>query len=77
MVDDDSGIEVLAGAVVGHIKEMNLKLVRPSSDAPESLALYERLRAMTDDDDHAVLDEVLGGLFSIVARLESEHHSEE
>jgi hypothetical protein len=51
---------------------MNLKLVRPSSDAPESLALYERLRAMSGDGDEDVLNEVVQGLFAIVAKLESE-----
>jgi hypothetical protein len=52
---------------------MNLKLVRPSTDAPESLALYERLRAMSDDADQAaVLNEVMEGLFSIVAKLEAD-----
>jgi hypothetical protein len=52
---------------------MNLKLVRPSTDAPESLALYERLRAMSDDGDQAaVLNEVMEGLFSIVAKLEAD-----
>jgi hypothetical protein len=77
MVTDGSCWFVLAGAVVGHIQKMNLKLVRPSSDAPESLALYEKLRAMSDDSDQEILDEVLGGLFSIVARLESERNSDE
>jgi hypothetical protein len=54
---------------------MNLKLVRPSTDAPESLALYERLRAMNDDGDQAVLHEVMEGLFSIVAKLEADRAS--
>jgi hypothetical protein len=54
---------------------MNLKLVRPSTDAPESLALYETLRTMSDESDEDVLNSVVEGLFRIVAKLESEHAS--
>jgi hypothetical protein len=61
---------------LGNPHDMNLKLVRPSSDAPESLALYERLRGMGDDGDQDVLNEVVQGLFSIVAKLESERASD-
>ena len=54
---------------------MNLNISRPSADAPDSMAIYERLRQMsgdeTDHSDQDILTEVVSGLFNIVAKLES------
>ncbi|MDT5067267.1 MAG: hypothetical protein QOK02_3422 [Mycobacterium sp.] len=55
---------------------MKLNISRPSADAPDSMAIYEKLRQMSADEkaysDEDVLSEVVSGLFNIVARLESE-----
>ena len=60
---------------------MKLNIPRPSNDAPASMALYERLRAVAEDpdadvDDDAVMGEVISGLFNIVATLEAESNRE-
>lgn len=56
---------------------MKLNISRPSADAPDSMAIYERLRQISADEsaDHSdedVLTEVVSALFNIVAKLESE-----
>jgi hypothetical protein len=55
---------------------VKLNISRPSADAPDSMAIYEKLRQMSADEkaysDEDVLSEVVSGLFNIVARLESE-----
>lgn len=55
---------------------MKLNISRPSADAPDSMAIYDRLRQMSADEkaysDEDILSEVVSGLFNIVAKLESE-----
>lgn len=55
---------------------MKLNISRPSADAPDSMAIYEKLRQMSTDEktysDEDILSEVVSGLFNIVAKLESE-----
>jgi hypothetical protein len=56
---------------------MKLNIARPSAKAPESMALYEKLHLMTaegdsNDGDETALNELLGGLFNIVAKLEAQ-----
>ena len=58
-----------------------LNIARPSANAPESMALWEKLRKMTaeaddKDGDDALLNELIGGLFNIVAKLEAQSHGE-
>jgi len=60
---------------------MPLNISRPSADAPESMALYEKLRAMTGGEDGKYSDQeltnlVMGELFNIVAKLEAQAGSE-
>ncbi|WP_155948435.1 hypothetical protein [Mycobacterium sp. URHB0044] len=47
---------------------MKLNIARPSADAPQSMALYEKLRSHGDE---ALLAEIISGLFTIVAGLEA------
>jgi hypothetical protein len=59
------------------IEPVKLNISRPSADAPDSMAIYDRLRQMSADvngaySDEDILAEVVSGLFNIVARLESE-----
>jgi hypothetical protein len=58
------------------IEPVKLNISRPSADAPDSMAIYEKLRQMGADEkaysDEDVLSEVVSGLFNIVAKLESE-----
>ena len=59
------------------IDPVKLNISRPSADAPESMAIYERLRELSADEnaDHSdedILTEVVSALFNIVAKLESE-----
>jgi hypothetical protein len=55
---------------------VKLNISRPSADAPDSMAIYEKLRQMSTDEktysDEDILSEVISGLFNIVAKLESE-----
>jgi hypothetical protein len=55
---------------------VKLNISRPSADAPDSMAIYEKLRQMSADEktysDGDILSEVVSGLFNIVAKLESE-----
>jgi len=55
---------------------VKLNISRPSADAPDSMAIYDRLRQMSADEkaysDEDILSEVVSGLFNIVAKLESE-----
>jgi hypothetical protein len=60
---------------------MPLNISRPSADASDSMALYEKLRAMTVDGDGTYSDQdltnlMIGGLFNIVAKLEAQADSE-
>jgi hypothetical protein len=59
---------------------MKLNIARPSAKAPESMALYEKLHEMTEaasnDSDETALNELLGGLFNIVAKLEAQSHED-
>jgi hypothetical protein len=60
---------------------MKLNIARPSAKAPESMALYEKLHQMTseadsNDSDETGLNEFLGGLFNIVAKLEAQSHED-
>ena len=53
---------------------VNINIVRPSSNAPDSKALYDKvheLNASGDADDDEVLSTLLSGMFNIMARLES------
>jgi hypothetical protein len=64
--------------MIGAVK---LNIARPSANAPQSIALYDKLRQMADgsnetDSDQAVLTEIVSGLFTIVAGLEAESRSE-
>ena len=59
------------------IDPVKLNISRPSADAPDSMAIYERLRELSADEnaDHSdedILTEVVSALFNIVAKLESE-----
>jgi hypothetical protein len=59
------------------IDPVKLNISRPSADAPDSMAIYERLRqisadANADHSDEDILTEVVSALFNIVAKLESE-----
>lgn len=58
------------------IEPVKLNISRPSADAPDSMAIYERLRQMSSAEktfsDQDILSEVVSGLFNIVAKLESE-----
>src|SRR4051812_43454083 len=56
------------GAVCVIIGEVKLNIARPSADAPQSMALYEKLRSHGDE---ALLAEIISGLFTIVAGLEA------
>jgi hypothetical protein len=56
---------------------MKLNIPRPSADAPEAMALYEKLRAVSEDpsaevQDDAVMGDIISGLFNIVAKLEAQ-----
>jgi len=51
---------------------VNLNIARPSSHAPQSLALYERLRSLSDSSTEEQTEVLLSGLFNIVSQLESE-----
>jgi hypothetical protein len=56
---------------------VKLNISRPSADAPDSMAIYERLRQISADEnaehsDDDILTEVVSALFNIVAKLESE-----
>jgi hypothetical protein len=53
---------------------MKLNIARPSANAPESMALYEKLHG--NDSDETALNELLGGLFNIVAKLEAQSHED-
>jgi hypothetical protein len=59
---------------------MKLNIARPSAKAPESMALYEKLQMTTEadssDGDETALNELLGGLFNIVAKLEAQSHDD-
>ena len=60
---------------------MKLNIARPSAKAPESMALYERLHEMTagsdsNGGDETALNELIGGLFNIVAGLEAQSHED-
>jgi len=60
---------------------MPLNISRPSANAPESMALYEKLRVLTADGDGTYSDQdlvnlMIGGLFNIVAKLEAESGDE-
>lgn len=53
---------------------VNINIVRPSSNAPDSKALYDKVHALSasgDAGDDEVLSTLLSGLFNIVAKLES------
>jgi hypothetical protein len=70
-----------AGGDCAIIGAVNLNIPRPSSNAPESMALYEKLRKMAADPDtaggdQAILDETISGLFNIVAKLEAQVRAE-
>jgi hypothetical protein len=58
------------------IEPVKLNISRPSADAPDSMAIYDRLRQMSADEktysDEDILSEVVSGLFNIVAKLESQ-----
>jgi hypothetical protein len=59
------------------IDPVKLNISRPSADAPDSMAIYERLRQISADDnadqsDEDILTEVVSALFNIVAKLESQ-----
>ena len=59
------------------IDPVKLNISRPSADAPDSMAIYERLRQISADEnadqsDEDILTEVVSALFNIVAKLESE-----
>ena len=58
------------------IEPVKLNISRPSADAPDSMAIYDKLRQMSADEkahsDEDILSEVVSGLFNIVAKLESE-----
>ena len=61
----------------GHHRSVKLNISRPSADAPDSMAIYDKLRQMSADEnaahsDEDILSEVVSGLFNIVAKLESE-----
>jgi hypothetical protein len=59
---------------------VNINIVLPSSNAPESKALYDRVRELSADDDSSdddVLSELLSGLFNIVAKLESQNKDDD
>jgi hypothetical protein len=60
------------------IGAMKLNIARPSADAPQSMALYDKLRKSADgpDDDQALLTEIVSGLFTIVAGLEAANRTE-
>ncbi len=60
---------------------MKLNIARPSADAPQSMALYEKLRGIGEDADstdgeQALLAEIISGLFTIVAGLEAERRAD-
>ena len=53
---------------------VNINIVRPSSNAPDSKALYDKVHELTasgDAGDDEVLSTLLSGMFNIVAKLES------
>ena len=55
---------------------VNINIVRPSSNAPDSKALYDKVHELNasgdaDDDDDEMLNTLLSGMFNIMARLES------
>ena len=58
------------------IDVVNLNIVLPSANAPESKALYDKVREMAADtesvNDQDLVDTLLSGLFNIVAKLESQ-----
>jgi hypothetical protein len=63
------------------IGAMKLNIARPSTDAPQSMALYDKLRKAADDpnvtdSDQELLTEIISGLFTIVAGLEAAGRSE-
>jgi hypothetical protein len=62
------------------IDVMNLNIVLPSANAPESKALYDKVREMTADTDSVsdqdLVDTLLSGLFNIVAKLESQNQED-
>jgi hypothetical protein len=63
------------------IGAMKLNIARPSADAPQSMALYDKLRKAADDpnvtdSDQELLTEIISGLFTIVAGLEAASRSE-
>lgn len=54
---------------------MNINIVLPSTNAPASKELYDKVHALTADghtSDEEVLSAMLSGLFNIVAALESQ-----
>jgi hypothetical protein len=62
------------------IDVVNLNIVLPSANAPESKALYDKVREMTADTDSVsdqdLVDTLLSGLFNIVAKLESQNQED-
>jgi hypothetical protein len=59
---------------------VNINIVLPSSNAPESRELYDKVRELTSDtgaSDDDVLSTLLSGLFNIVAKLESKSQDED
>ncbi|MDT5361284.1 MAG: hypothetical protein QOC69_3046 [Mycobacterium sp.] len=58
------------------IDVVNLNIVLPSVKAPESKALYDKVREMAaateSVSDQDLVDTLLSGLFNIVAKLESQ-----
>ena len=59
---------------------VNINIVLPSSNAPESKALYDKVRELTadtDSSDEDVLSTLFSGLFNIVARLESQSQDDD
>ncbi len=65
------------GRTAPEFDPVKLNISRPSADAPDSMAIYERLRQISADEsaDHSdedILTEVVSALFNIVAKLESE-----
>jgi hypothetical protein len=68
-------------AVCVIIGDVKLNIARPSADAPQSMALYEKLRSIgedadTKDGEQALLAEIISGLFTIVAGLEAERRAD-
>jgi hypothetical protein len=62
------------------IDVVNLNIVLPSVNAPESKALYDKVREMAADaesvSDQDLVDTLLSGLFNIVAKLESQNQED-